>query len=171
MSSRIYRIRRAFLIPFAVVVLLLFILLLLSLVDGFPAERIVLAVMFVAALAFFCEAVFRRVAAGEDRITVRKFLRNRELSWEDITHLGAVAIRRKVYILLTTKKGLHIFSNAYGCFPLMVRDIAGRVGREKTEKDVVEQIEHSLINNGPVFSTWGAAVIIAFIVAGRLFLF
>jgi hypothetical protein len=171
MSSRVYRIRRAFLIPFALVVLLLFILLLLSFVNGFTAERIVLAAMFVAALAFFCEAAFRRVAAREDCITVRKFLRNRELSWEDITNLGVVAIRRKVYILLTTKKGLYIFSNAYGDFSLLVRDIAVGVGMEKTEKGVVEQIEHPVVNNAPVTSTWGAAVIMAFIVAGRLFLF
>lgn len=158
-------------IPFALIVFLLCILFSLSVINGSGAERIVLAVIFVLVLSLFCEAAARRVVASESHLRVRKFLRERELLWEDITHVGALVIRRKVYILLTTKKGLHILSNFYGDFPLLVRDIAGHVGMEKVEKIAGEQIENPVINNAPIVSTWVATVIITFIVAGRLFLF
>jgi hypothetical protein len=171
MSSKVYRISLALLIPSSLVVFLLFVLFVLSLVNGRATERIVLAAIFIAALGLFCEAASRRVSISESGVTVRKFLRNRKLSWEEVTHLGALAIRRKVYVLLTTKKGLYIFSNVYGDFPRMVRDIAVYAGAEKTEESVKGQIEHPVMNNAPVISTWGAAVIIAFLVAGRLFLF
>lgn len=171
MSSRIYRIRRAFLTPFALVVILLFVLLLLSFVNGSPAERVALAVIFPVALLLFFVSVRRRIVVSEGGIRLRKFLKDRELCWGDITQVGLLAIRQKVYLLLTTKKGFHILSNAYGDFPLLVRDITGQVDGEKVEQGVSEQIEHPLINNAPLFSTWGAALIIIFIIAGRLFFF
>ncbi len=171
MSSSVYRIRRALLIPSALVVVFLFILLATSLVNGSVGERIVLAAIFLGALAGFCEAASRRVALSGSGITVRKFLRTRFLSWEDITHLDALTIRRKVYILLTTKKGLYIFSNSYGAFTRMLRDIADGLGPEKTEETVARQIECPIVNNIPVISTWGATMIIGIIAAGRLFLF
>lgn len=171
MSQGIYKIRRAFLAPFALVVLLLFILLLMSFVNGSSAERVLLAVIFLAAFSFFCEAAYRRVLVSDGRIVVRKFLKNRELVREDVTHVGALVIRKKVYILLTTTKGLHILSNAYRDFSLLVRDIAGQVGMEKLEKSAVEQIEHPVVNHASIISAWGVALIMTFIVAGRLFLF
>jgi hypothetical protein len=169
MSSKIFKIRPVLLIPFAVNIFLLFILLCLSIFyKGSFLERIVLAVLFIPVLAFFLEAISRSAATSGQGLTIRKFLRKRDLRWEDITHVGCVIIRKKVYLLLTTTKGFHILSNAYDQFSTLVREIADHVGADKTEEEVRNQIETPVKSVSDVISMWFAVMVIAGIILMKI---
>ena len=138
MSSKIFKIRQALLIPFAINTGLLLILLCLSIFfKGSPIERIMLTVIFIPTLIFFLEAANRTATMGEQGIILRKFLRKRDLRWEDITHVGCLIIRKRVYLLLTTTKGFHILSNAYDDFSVLVRNIVDHVGIDKSRCDAI----------------------------------
>ena len=169
MGQRMYTIRRAFLIPFTLVVFLLFFLLLISMFfRGTLAEAIFLAVIFLISFLIFLEAKSRMVNVGDQGIRLKKFMRIKEVSWEDISYVGALTIRSKVYLLLTTVKGFLILSNAYEEFPGLVRDIVQHVSAERVEQEVRAQMERPVTNWGNVIAAWIATAVIAGIISAKL---
>ena len=170
MYQHIYRIRRSFVIPYTIDVLLLFFLLLLSLFwKGSHLERVVLTVIVMPVLYVFFESLSRRVRTGDQGIMIGKFLRKKELSWGDITHVGVMILRKKVYLLLTTVKGFYIISNTYEKFSSLVRDVADHMDEEKMEEEVRKQIEHPVKNISDIVMTWFTASVLVGIIIIKLF--
>ncbi|MGZ3579902.1 MAG: hypothetical protein ACXU9I_00630 [Syntrophales bacterium] len=170
MYQNVYRIRRSFLFPFLVDFILLFFLLLLSyFLGGSKLERILLTAIFIPVLYVLVESSFRMVQTGDQGIMIRKFMRKKELRWEDITHIGALILRKRVYLLLTTVKGFYILSNGYEKFSTLVSDLVGRMDSEKVEEEVRRQIEHPAKNISDIVMTWFTAVILAGLIITKLF--
>ena len=170
MYQNVYRIRRSFLFPFFVDFILLFFLLMLSyFLAGSKLERILLTAIFIPVLYVLFESSFRMVQTGDQGIMIRKFMRKKELLWEDITHIGALILRKRVYILLTTVKGFYILSNAYEKFSTLVSDLASHMDNEKVEEEVRKQMEHPARNMSDIIMTWFTAVVLAGIIIIKLF--
>ncbi|HOF05076.1 MAG TPA: hypothetical protein PK175_01575 [Syntrophales bacterium] len=166
-SGKTYRIRRSFLVPLAVDVLLLFALLVISLTyKGSGTERIFLASLSLFSLPILAEAALRKVIVSEGGVALKKLGKLRELLWSDITHVGCLKVRSRVYILLTTKKGFHIISNAYDSFAALVGDIVGHLDAEKIEieAEAKEQIDNPTRNSSDLMAAWIAAVVLAAII-------
>jgi hypothetical protein len=137
MSQRIYRIRKAFLVPLGVDAFLLCVLFVISmLMQGSATERLVFAIFFVPSLYVFFACLLRRVTVDGERIVIRKLLREKGVSWEGITHVGGLSMHNKVYLLLTTVNGFFIISNAYGGFSDLIAEIVSRVDRTRVEEEV-----------------------------------
>ncbi|HYA14810.1 MAG TPA: hypothetical protein VEF33_10775 [Syntrophales bacterium] len=136
---------------------------------GSHLEKIALAVIFIPVLCVFFESLSRKVLTGDQGIMIRKFLRNKELRWEDITHAGALILRKRVYLLLTTVKGFYIISNAYERFSTLVRDVIDRMDKEKVEEEVRVQIEHPVKNISDIVMTWVTALVLIGIITIKLF--
>ncbi len=170
MYQNVYRIRRSFLFPFFVDFILLFFLLLLSyFLGGSKLERISLTAIFIPVLCVLFESSFRIVQTGNQGIMIRKFMRKKELRWEEITYIGALILRKRVYLLLTTVKGFYILSNSYEKFSTLVSDLVGRMDNEKVEEEVRKQIEHPAKNMSDIIMTWFTAVVLAGIIITKLF--
>lgn len=171
MSREIYKIRRAIIVPLGIAVFFLFFLLFLSrLLKFLPGETFVLSVVFLFALYFFLEVFYRQVSIKEDGLEIKKFLRKKELAWNEITHLGCVVMTKKVYFLLTTTKGFCILSNNYEQFPDMLDHLIGRMDRERVEGEVLDLVRHPLKNNQPVRSAWFMVIIVLAVIALRLYI-
>jgi hypothetical protein len=169
MYQQAYRIKKAFLIALSCDIILLFLLLSLSFSCKSPTtERVIIALMTIIALFFFSEVLSRKILTGNQGILTRKFFRNRELLWSDITHVGIIALNRRVYALLTTTKGFHIFSNSYENFPSILREMADHVGRDKMDEDVFRQIEHPINKVSDIISAWFAAAVLVVIIVLKL---
>ena len=170
MYQNVYRIRRSFLFPFFVDFILLFLLVLLSyFLSGSRLERILLTAIFMPVLYVLFESSFRMVQTGDHGIMIRKFMRKKELRWDDITHIGALILRNRVYILLTTVKGFYILSNAYEKFSTLVSNLVGHMDNEKVEEEVRRQIEHPARNMSDIIMTWFTAMVLAGIIIIKLF--
>jgi len=169
MYQKTYKIKKAFLIALSADVILLFLLLLLSLfLKGSAVEKVVLAVIFISVLLVFLEFMSRKVLTGDQGILIRKYLRERNLSWGDITQVGTVVMRKRVYLLLTTIKGFHILTNAYEEFPDLLQEIAGHVDREKVDDDVRNLLEHPIKKISDTVSAWLAAAVLVIIIILKL---
>ena len=167
MSEGTYRIRRSFVIPLGIDVLLLLFLLILSLAyKGSGTERIVLTVFAGLSLLIFLEAMNRSVSVSEGGVVLKKLLKSRELLWSDITHVGCLKVRSRIYILLTTKKGFHIISNAYDSFACLTGDIIRNLDAEKieVEAEVREQIEKPTRNISDLVAVWMAAAVLTVVI-------
>jgi hypothetical protein len=137
MSQRIYKIRKAFLVPLGVDAFLLCVLFVISmLTQGAATERLVFAIFFVPSLYVFFACLLRRVTVDGEGIVIRKLLREKGVPWEGITHVGGLSMHNKVYLLLTTVNGFFIISNAYGEFSDLTAEIVSRVDRTRVEEEV-----------------------------------
>ena len=169
MYQKTYKIKKAFLIALSADVILLFLLRLLTLfLKGSAVEKVVLAVIFISVLLVFFELMSRKVLTGDQGILLRKYLRERNPLWEDITQVGTVVMRKRVYILLTTVKGFHILTNAYGKFPDLLQGIASHVDKEKVDEEVRNLLEHPLEKISDTISAWFAAAVLFIIIILKL---
>ena len=163
--QEIYRIKKSFLVPLGVDAFLICILFLLSLMpQGSATERIVFSIFLVPALYVFGESLFRRVTVDEKGIVIRKLLREKEVSWEGVTHVGSLRMHNKIYLLLTTVAGFFIISNAYGKFRDLAEEIVSRVDPTRVEAEVRLQTESSLSGVFHSALAWVAAAIMAGII-------
>ena len=164
-----YRVRKPFRVAVAADLALLSILMALSIFFvGSGAERTALAVIFAVLLLIGIEAFCRRIFVDGEGLVLVKFFRKKRLQWRDITALGCVAVRKKVYFLLTTTKGFHILSNSYERYPDLLRQIIDHIGSEKVDSDVSSYVDTPLWNRSDLVSAWLAAVVMAGLIALKL---
>lgn len=170
METHRYKIKLPFVIPFGLAVCLLLVLLVMSFFyRRSTAETVVLVVLLCASLPVLCEIFYRLVTTDVAGITIKKFLRSRTIPWETISQVGLVMVRRKSYLLLTTRKGFYILSNSYGDFIRLVRDITDHVPPDRVDAEVRQQLEDPLINRGDVFSIWLAVILMIGLIIMKLF--
>lgn len=161
--NRVFKIKRALLIPLALNACLVFALVLLSFLRKGSAIQIVSLVLLLAILLILVlESIFREVAISGEGLTIRKMLRRRQLGWGDITDVGSLVLRKRAYLVLTTTKGFHIISNAYDDYETLVRGIVDRVESQRVDASVKALIDAPVKKIADVVSAWvGAAVLLA----------
>ena len=165
MEQSIFKIRRAFLVPFIAIVALLFLLLLVSLFNGQTWEKIILAVSFAGTLLVGIEAAKREITISKDGFKIRKFFRVKDFTWPEVTHLGVVDLNKKAYFLLTTTKGFCFFSNMYENHALLIRSIVDKLENEKVEIEVRNYLEHPIERRSLIVICWVTVlIVIAFII-------
>ena len=170
MDTHHYKIKLSFTIPFGLTSCLLLVLLVMSFFyRRAAAETMVLTVLLCAALPVLFEILYRLVTTDAVGVTIRKFLRSRTIPWETISQVGLVAVRRKSYLLLTTRKGFYILSSSYGDFIRLVRDITDHVPPDRVDAEVRQQLEDPLINRGDIFSIWLAVILMLGLIVMKLF--
>jgi hypothetical protein len=159
MAQNVFKIRRAFLVPFITIVELLLLLFLLSLFRGQMWEKIVLAVSFASTLLIAIEATRREIVITDDGLKIKKFFRTKEFVWTEITHLDVVNLRNKVYFLLTTTKGFYFFSNLLENHALLIRSLVDKLGNERVETEVKNYLDHPVERRSLIVMCWFAVLI------------
>ena len=165
MAQNVFKIRRAFLVPFITIVVLLLLLFLLSLFRGQMWEKIVLAVSFTSTLLIAIEATRRKIVVTDEGLKIEKFFLTKEFVWTEITHLAVVDLHNKVYFLLTTTKGFYFFSNLLENHALLIRSLVDKLGNERVETEVKNYLDHPVKRRSLIVMCWFAVLIsIAFII-------
>lgn len=172
MSQRDYTIKMALLIVLGLDAFLLFCLLLIALLlEGDATEKLIFTLFFLPALLLFLECFFRRVTVANEELVIRKFGRTKAFSWGEITRVGCLTVHRKVYLLLTTVKGLFIISNAFGGFSKLVEEIIDRVEPERVEEDVRLQAVSTGAGIAAIVPAWIAAIFMMVMILMKWFPF
>jgi len=167
----VYRIKRSLAVALIVDTALLVALLGVAFFKGnSPVEKVILSVFLVPLLLVTLEANYRRVTVSEKGLSIKKFFLKREFLWGDVTDVGAVILRNRVYLVLTTTKGFHIISNAYDGFSALVRGIVSHVDAERVEEQVRALVERPVTKVSDVVSAWAGAVVLLVVIYIRVFL-
>jgi hypothetical protein len=165
----IFTIRRAFLIPLGLLLLVLIALLAVCSVQGEAAGKMILLggmVLLVGVL--FLENLFRRLQLSEAAILARRWFRNQELRYGDLTSMEAVSLRRRVFITLWKGDRFLLISNAYGDFAGLFAALLRRVPGEVVAEEAVRLAENPPRHNGPVVACWIAFLFSLFILFRQL---
>lgn len=169
MTSTSYRIRKGFLIPMGITVVLGIILLLIGITIQMPSGRLyLLAVFMIPAVLIFIESSRRKVHIGADRILMEKTLGTKELHFHDLTSVDAVRVRKRVFISLTTEDSFMIISNSYDRFGELVRQLVDLVPERAISDETREMAADPPLKCSDVFSAWLAVAVLLLVIAAQL---
>ncbi len=159
-----FQIRRTFLLPLGILLILSLSLFATVLVQGQPAiKAVVLGIMILPISGLFFESFFRRIHFSPEAITVYKPLREKSLKFDELTEVETMQVKKRVFLTLSTMEDFIILSNAYADFPLLVNTIL-----EHSPEQVITEETRQMATNPPskssdIFSCWLAAILMAII--------
>ncbi len=166
--THVYKINLALRIALIVSAVLLLALMILSLASGAPVEQMILTALLVVTAIVAVEASERVLIFSEDGLEIRKYFRTKQFSWAEITQLGFMVMRSKVYFLLTTTRGFYIFSNLLKDHSALVKSLADRLGSNKVEPEIQSYLEHPIERKSIVILMWLAVAILLAILITKL---
>ena len=170
MMQTAYKIKKSLTIPLVLDACLSLLLLPVAIFkNGSAIEIFMLSVGCAVLLIVALELMIREIITDDSGMRIKKILKKKELFWNDITHVGSMAVHKKIYLLLTTTKGFHIISNAYANFPSIVKDILAGVEKDRIEEGISELVQSPVRRVSDIILSWAAAFMIAGIIFIKLF--
>lgn len=169
MEPTTYSIRKSFLLPLGLVVLLSFILLFSALFLSLPlAKVIILGAFLVPVCLLFAESSLRRVKVGDSSVEVHKLLRNKQIDYSELTSVDTIQVRKRAFVSLSSENDFLILSNSYDHFGQMLKQLV-----QKAPNSVVSDETREMADNPPskcsdVFSAWLAVAVLALIIFVQL---
>jgi uncharacterized membrane protein len=124
-ETRRFVIRRTFLVPLGLVLLLLGALLAVGLLQGQPTAKMIFLVIFILPVAvLFGASVVRRLEIDPTGVTAVRLGRTRRIDYTRVTALEAVQVRSRVFLTLVAgEDDFLIISNSYADFPGLVNSL------------------------------------------------
>lgn len=159
-----FQIRRTFLLPLGILLLLSLLLFVTVLIRSEEtAKVVVLGILLVPISGLFFESFFRRVHFDTESITIFKPFRQKCLKLSELTEVETLQVKKRVFLTLSTAEEFMILSNAYADFPLLVNAIL-----EHVPEQVVTDATRNMAANPPskssdIVSCWIAVVMMAII--------
>ncbi len=169
MNGTSYSIRKGFLIPMGITVILGVALLLIGMYAQMPSGRLyLLAAFMVPAVLIFIESSRRKVHIGADRILMEKTLGTKEIKFTDLASVDAVSVRKRVFISLTTEDTFMIISNSYERFDELVRQLVDLVPESAISAEARQMAADPPLKCSDIFSAWLAVAVLLLVIAAQL---
>ena len=169
MEPSIYTIRKNFLLPLGLVVLLSLILLFSALFLKLPMAKIViLGVFLVPVCIIFTESLFRKVYVAKDAIEVNKLFRSKRLNYTELTAIDTIQVRKRAFVSLSSENDFMILSNSYNHFGMMLRQLLENVPENVVSDEIRNLAETPPKKCSDIFSAWVAVAVLALIIYAQL---
>ena len=169
MEPSTYSIRKSFLIPLGLVVLLSFILLVSALILQLPiAKTIILVAFLLPVCVVFAESSLRKVYVTDDAVKVNKLFRSKSLSYAELTAIDTIQVRKRAFVSLSSENDFMILSNSYDQFGLLLKQLVARVPEAVVSDETRQLAENPPKKCSDVFSAWLAVAVLALIIYVQL---
>ena len=159
-----FEIRRTFLLPLGILLILSLLLLATVLAQGQPiVKAVILGILILPISGLFFESFFRRIHFDDEAITFYKPFREKRLKFAELTEVETLQVKKRVFLTLSTMEDFMIMSNAYADFPLLVNTIL-----EHSPDQIITDETRRMAANPPskssdIFSCWLATILLAII--------
>lgn len=159
-----YVIRRSFLFPLGILLLLTIALGVVSLLQGQPKGKLIILFAIGTPVAvLLLESLFRRVEINTDQVRVVKLLRQRVLNFSELTALETVQVKKRAFLTLCADDDFVIISNAYGDFPKLLHELLERTPQEVVSDETKLMADAPPVKSSDVISCWLAVILVAVI--------
>jgi len=169
METNIFTIRKSFLIPLGLVVLLTLVLLISCIFLQLPlAKTLILGAFILPAIILFAESSRRRIRIGETSIQFDKLFRSKQLNYQQLTSIDTVLVRKRAFVSLSTEEDFVMLSNSYDHFGSLLKQLLAKV-----PESIISEETRQLASNPPekssdIFSVWVAVAVLALIIYVQL---
>lgn len=159
-----FQIRRTFLLPLGILLILSLLLLATVLIQGQPIiKAVILGILIVPISGLFFESFFRRIHFDDVAVTVFKPFREKSLKFEELTEVETLQVKKRVFLTLSTEEDFIIMSNAYADFPLLVNAILEHAPDQVITDETRKMAAHPPVKSSDIFSCWLAAILMVII--------
>ncbi len=169
MEPSTYSIRKSFLLPLGLVVMLSFALLISALILQLPtAKTIILAAFMVPVCIIFAESSLRRVSVDEEAIEVKKLFRRKRLEFAELTAVDTIRVRKRAFISLSSEDDFLILSNSYERFGRLLKQLVQQVPAAVVSDQTRQLAENPPQKCSDIFSAWLAVAVLTLIIYVQL---
>lgn len=163
-ETRSFSIRKNFLVPLGLLLVLAAALFVTCLVQGQPvAKAIILGFIMLPVVGLFVESAFRRTLVDAEGVTVNKFLRSKRLRFDELTAVETVQVRKRAFLTLCADDEFVILSNAYADFPQLVELLLSRAPEAAVSEETRTMAADPPVKSTDIVSCWLAVALMAFI--------
>lgn len=169
MDAQSFNIRKSFLLPLGLVVLLTLTLLVSCLILSVPlAKTLILGAFALPVTLVFIESCLRRVSIDDEGIQIHKPLRNKRIDYSEMTAIDTVLVRKRAFVSVSSETDFIIFSNSYADFGMLVKLLLEKVPAKVIGEDTRQMAANPPEKSSDVFSAWVAVAVLALIVYVQL---
>ncbi|MDT8441939.1 MAG: hypothetical protein RQ723_09800 [Desulfuromonadales bacterium] len=162
-----YVIRRAFVVPLGLLVLLTLVLLVVCLLQGQPLAKIViLALLSLPLGALLVESARRRLVVDANGVTAVRLPRPRRIEFAAVTSLEAVKVRSRIFLTLVAGDDeFLIISNSYAGFDRLLAELLVKVPEPAITAEARELSGGRLDRQADIVTAWLAVAAMLYILA------
>ena len=159
-----FQIRRAFLLPLGILLILSLLLLATVLIQGQPiVKSVVLGIMIAPSSGLFFESFFRRIHFDTEKITIFKPFREKSLKFAELTEVETLQVKKRVFLTLSTEADFMILSNAYADFPMLVNAILEHSPEQVITEETRQMAVDPPSKSSDILSCWLATILMVII--------
>ena len=168
-ESATFVIRRAFLVPLGLVILLTAMLMAVSVAHGEPLAKIMFLLVFVLPLTvLFSDSAGRRLTVDATGVTARRLFRTKRMAFAEVTALETVQVRSRVFLTLVAGEDDYlIISNGYARFPDLVRLLVARLPEEAITAETRQLVAVPPQRRADIAMAWFAVVAMGYVLLAQ----
>lgn len=162
-------IRRTFVIPLGLLVVMTLALLVICLIQAQPiAKVVILAVLLLPLAIMFAQSAWRRIEIDSECVRAFRPMHNKEMAFADVTSLETVRVRNRVFMTLVAGEDEYlILSNSYADFPGLVRCLVAAVPEAAVTDETRQLAVKPPVRQADVVAVWLAVVALAYILVAQ----
>ena len=169
MDAQSFNIRKSFLLPLGLVVLLTLILLVSCIVLSVPlAKTLILAAFTLPVTLVFIESCLRRISIDDEGVQIHKPLRNKRINYSEMTAIDTVLVRKRAFISISSENDFIIFSNSYADFGVLVNLLLEKAPAKVFDEGTRQMAAAPPEKSSDIFSAWVAVAVLALIIYVQL---
>jgi hypothetical protein len=168
-ETRRYVIRRAFVAPLGLLLLLMGALLVVSLVQGQPVAKVAFLLVFALPVAALLVAsACRRLDIDSTGVTATRPFRSRRIDFARVTSLETVQVRSRVFLTLAAGDDeFLIVSNGYADFPGLVRTLVAALPDGAVTEETRQLAAAPPVRHADIAMVWFAVVAMGYILVAQ----
>ena len=169
MQTHTFSIRKSFLLPLGLVVLLTLVLLISCLFQQVPLAKIlILTALILPAALLFIESSRRRFIIEKDGIRIRKLFRSKRMTFADLTSIDTVQVRKRAFLSISSEADFIILSNSYANFGQLLKQLLPKVPDSVISEETRQMADNPPEKTSDVFSAWVAVAVLTLIIYVQL---
>lgn len=160
-----YVIRRAFLAPLAVIILLAVLLAGVVILQHQPLAKLIILVVTIVPMVYaLFECGIRKIVVDAEGVSSIRLNRCRRILWSEVTALETVRVRQRAFLTVCAGEEFIIISNMYGNFPALVADVLARVPQSAITEETAAMAKAPPVKQSDIVILWGLALMMAYLV-------
>jgi hypothetical protein len=164
-----YVIRRAFVVPLGLLLLLMGTLMVVSLVHGQPVAKVVFLLVFALPItALFVASAFRRLEVDASGVTAIRLFRSRRIEFARVTVLETVQVRSRVFLTLAAgDDDFLIISNGYADFSGLVRTLVAALPDSAVTDETRQLAAAPPVRHADIAMVWFAVAALVYVLIAQ----
>ncbi len=169
-ESHRYVIRRAFVVPLGLALLLIAALLGVTIVHGQPVAKIAFLIIFaIPLLVLFLASTFRHLNVDAGGVTATTLFGSKRLEFSQITAVDSVRVRSRVFFTLSAGEDeFLIISNGYADFAGLINTLLERVPPATVSEETRQLAAAPPARHADIAMVWFTIVALTYVLIAQL---